>query len=89
MSQPPGCNYQLLAMREKTAKATQQSECPGCNLRVRIASAQSGDTINIAAGVYTMTGGELAIDKTLTLIGPGSEKQSFRQPLLRGSRRTK
>ena len=36
--------------------------------------AQSGDTINIAVGVYTMTGGELTIDKTLTLIGPGSEK---------------
>jgi len=75
-------------MREKTAEAIQQSECPGCNLRERIASAQSGDTINIAAGVYTMTGGDLTIDKTLTFIGPGSEKQSFRQPLLRGSRRT-
>ena len=51
-----------------------QSECPRCDLRERIASAQSGDTINIAAGVYTMTGGELVIDKNLTLIGAGSEK---------------
>jgi len=51
-----------------------QSECPGCNLRERIASAQSGDTINIAVGVYTMTGGKLTIDKTPTLIGPGSKK---------------
>ena len=61
------------AGEETTAEAVQQSECPGCELRARIASAQPGDTINIAAGVYTMTGGELVIDKDLTLIGAGAE----------------
>ena len=33
-----------------------------------------GPVWRIAAGVYTMTGGELVIDKNLTLIGAGSEK---------------
>ena len=54
-------------------EATQTSDCPGCLLRERVASAQPGDTIDIAAGVYTMTGGELLIDKDLTLIGAGAE----------------
>ena len=48
-------------------EVAQQSDCPGCLLRARVASAQPGDTINIAAGVYTMTGGELVIDKDLNL----------------------
>ena len=61
------------AMDNTTAGSVQQSECPGCVLRERIASAQPGDTIDIAAGVYTMTGGELVIDKDLTLIGAGAE----------------
>ncbi len=51
----------------------QTSDCPGCLLRERVASAQPGDTINIAAGIYTMTGGELVIDKDLTLVGAGAE----------------
>ena len=55
-------------------EAGQTSDCPGCILRERVASAQPGDTINIAAGVYTMTGGELVIDKDLTLVGAGAEK---------------
>ena len=55
------------------AEVAQQADCPGCLLRARVASAQPGDTINIAAGVYTMTGGELVIDKDLTQIGAGAE----------------
>ena len=33
------------------------SDCPGCLTRERVASAQPGDTIEIAAGVYTMPEG--------------------------------
>ena len=44
-----------------------------CSLRGAIAVASSGDTINIPAGIYTLTlGTELAIDKNLTLTGAGS-----------------
>lgn len=56
------------------SEAGQTSDCPGCLLRERVASAQPGDTIYIAAGVYAMTGGELVIDKDLTLVGAGAEK---------------
>ncbi len=56
------------------AEATQPPDCPGWVLRERVESAQPGDTIDIAAGVYTMTGGELVIDKDLTLVGAGAEK---------------
>ena len=45
------------AMDNTTAGSVQQSECPGCVLRERIASAQPGDTIDIAVDVYTMTAG--------------------------------
>ncbi len=55
-------------------ETAQTSDCPGCLLRERVASAQPGDTIEIAAGIYTMTGGELLIDKDLTLVGAGAEK---------------
>ena len=55
------------------AGTAQQAECPGCRLRERVETAQPGDTINIAAGTYTMTGGELVIDKDLTLVGAGAE----------------
>ncbi len=51
----------------------QGSNCPGCVLRARITAAQPGDTINVAPGTYTMTKGELLIDKDLTLIGAGAE----------------
>jgi hypothetical protein len=54
-------------------EAAQTSDCQGCLLRERVASAQPGDTINIAAGVYTMTGGELVIDKDLKLVGAGAD----------------
>ena len=50
-----------------------QADCPECCLREQVESAQPGDTINIAAGTYTMTGGELVIDKDLTLVGAGAE----------------
>ena len=43
-----------------------------CSLREAIAAADSGDTIIIPVGIYTLTmGTELIIDKSLTLIGAG------------------
>jgi len=38
-----------------------------------IQSANPGDTINIPAGTYTFTGGELVIDKDVTLAGAGAD----------------
>lgn len=52
----------------------QQSDCPACVLRSQIESAQPGETIDIAAGVYTLNGGELLIDKDLILAGAGAEE---------------
>ncbi|HKP05055.1 MAG TPA: right-handed parallel beta-helix repeat-containing protein [Chthoniobacterales bacterium] len=50
--------------------------CPGasCTLRQAIAAAASGDTINFAPGLSTinLTSGELLIEKSLTITGPGA-----------------
>ena len=44
-----------------------------CSLREAISSGDSGDTVNIPTGTYTLTlGTELTIDKNLTLNGAGS-----------------
>ena len=49
--------------------------CPGttCTLRQAIAMAASGDTINFAAGIttITLTSGELLINQAVTINGPG------------------
>ena len=45
-----------------------------CSLRGAIAAANSGDTINIPTGTYTLAlGSELTIDKSLTLSGEGAD----------------
>ena len=45
-----------------------------CSLRGAILAANSGDTIVIPAGVYTLTlGSELTVDKSLTLTGDGAD----------------
>ena len=45
-----------------------------CSLREAIASGDSGDSITIPAGTYTLTlGSELTIDKSLTLTGDGAD----------------
>jgi hypothetical protein len=50
--------------------------CPGelCTLRQAILTAISGDTINFASGIntITLTSAELLIDKSLTISGPGA-----------------
>ena len=44
-----------------------------CSLREAISSGDSGDTVNVPMGTYTLTQGtELLIDKSLTLNGAGS-----------------
>ena len=59
-----------------------------CSLREAITSADSSDTINIPAGVYTLTQGtELLIDKSLTLNGAGSATPSSRRLHRRPTRR--
>src|SRR3954447_2620592 len=44
---------------------------PG-SLRAAIAGAADGETIDVPAGTYTLTGGELLVDKSLTLAGVGA-----------------
>ena len=51
-----------------------------CSLREAIASGDSGDTINVPGGIYTLTlGSELTIDKNLTLTGDGSTNSTIIQ----------
>src|SRR5436305_526739 len=58
-----------------TSAADASGTCPGatCTLRQAIATAASGDTINFAGGIstITLTSGELVINKSLTISGPG------------------
>ncbi|MCH7606475.1 MAG: permease [Chloroflexi bacterium] len=45
--------------------------CPACILREAILEADDGTTIQIPPGIYTLTEGELVIDKDITLVGAG------------------
>tara|TARA_B100000809_G_scaffold249086_1_gene279964 strand:- start:3022 stop:3204 length:183 start_codon:yes stop_codon:yes gene_type:complete len=49
------------------------SDCSDCLLRDQIEAAQHGETIDIFAGTYTLSGGELLIDKDLTIVGADLE----------------
>jgi hypothetical protein len=56
-----------------TLTVTTLADSGAGSLRGIIATASSGDTINFSVGgTITLTGGELAIDKNLSLIGPGA-----------------
>ena len=52
----------------------EDSGCPGCLLREAIESAEAGDKIEVPAGTYTLSDGELVFDKDLTLAGAGPEQ---------------
>jgi hypothetical protein len=47
------------------------------SLRQAIVDASDGDTIDIPAGTYTLTGGQLEIDKSLTLVGASARTTSL------------
>lgn len=66
--------------------------CPGatCTLRQAIAIAAPGDTIDFApniGGPIALTSGELLLDKSITIVGPGANiltvQRSFAAPLSR------
>src|SRR5437762_13958179 len=63
--------------------------CPGasCTLRQAIATAASGDTINFAAGLttITLTSAELLINKNLTITGPGANLLSVQRSAASGT----
>jgi len=70
----------LCAMATQTGAATitvtnTNDSGPG-SLRQAILNASSGDTINFAPSVttVTLTSGELVIDKNLTITGPGANR---------------
>jgi predicted outer membrane repeat protein len=54
------------------------ADCGPGTLRAAITAAQSGDTINFAPGLngqtITLTSGELAINKSVTIAGPGASQ---------------
>lgn len=60
-------------VEQPSIEETRPADCPGCLLKERINSALPGETINISVGIYTLTGGELIIDKDLSLVGEGPE----------------
>jgi CSLREA domain-containing protein len=63
--------------------------CPGasCTLRQAISTAASGDTINFAAGIttITLTSDELLILKNLTITGPGANLLSVQRSAASGT----
>ena len=47
------------------------------SLREAVAAANSGDTVSFAtslSGIITLDGGELSINKNLSIVGPGANK---------------
>lgn len=63
-----------------TLTVTNLNDSGAGSLRATISAAASGDTINFAnglTGTITITSGELLIDKTLTIQGPGQNALTF------------
>src|SRR5258706_13164893 len=59
--------------RAATITVTSTADSGAGSLRDAIATASSGDTINISVtGTVTLTGGTLMISKSLTISGPGA-----------------
>ena len=58
----------------ETFTVTNTDDAGGGSLRQQIAAAASGDTIGFSVtGTITLTGGELVINKNLTIAGPGAK----------------
>ncbi len=51
----------------------------GCSLRGAFAAAQDGDTVQLAAGVYTLTFGQLTAGHSITVVGAGRAATTIRQ----------
>src|SRR5438876_10492956 len=66
----------LLSAPAWAAPVTNTNDTGAGSLRNAIAEAAAGDTINLPAGLgtITLTSAELIIDKALTISGPGSGK---------------
>ncbi|MCW3064839.1 MAG: Hemolysin-type calcium-binding region [Solirubrobacterales bacterium] len=50
-----------------------------CSLRGAVAAAQTGDTVQLGAGVYTLSQGQLSLTKAITLGGAGPALTTIRQ----------
>jgi hypothetical protein len=51
----------------------------GCSLRGALAAAQNGDTIELPAGTYTLTLGQLEISHAITIAGAGAQSTIIEQ----------
>ena len=63
-------------MPAATITVTNGNDSGSGSLRQAILDASSGDTINFASSVTTvpLTGGELVVDKNVTIAGPGANR---------------
>ena len=63
-----------LSTQAATITVTNTNDDGAGSLRQAIADANNGDTINFGvAGTITLTTGELLVDKSITISGPGSD----------------
>src|SRR4051812_16810592 len=56
-----------------------------CSLRGAIVDAEAGDTIQLGAGTYILTIGQLVIDQNVSIVGAGPSATTIRQTAV-GSR---
>src|SRR5882724_5317651 len=62
----------IIALRADTITVTNTNDSGSGSLRQALADANDGDTIDFAVtGTIGLTSGELLVDKTITISGPG------------------